>query len=379
MSTPLSITARVALRLRDHGPETVSGLANALDISRTSVENVLAALTDLGAVTRNTAPGAGVGRPSRSYEFARSQGYAAGIDVGNASTRVVVADLAGQVLAEHTGPGVAEFQDGSSKLDGVAAQVRTAFGDAGLKLDSLRSVGLSLPGIVSESGQVITSVVIPEWSGVDIGGHLSQALGVRVTVDNGVRLAAVAEHHLGAAQLVKDMLYLTVGNRIAMGVILDGKPRRGAHDAAGDIGRLAFPGVDPRTGQILWESGDGAAAVFALARAGHVPAREEIAKFVDRLSRTLATLIMAFDPSKVVVGGGLSQAHDEFLLPLRGAVANHIQLPFEVPIVEARLGDEAAAHGALVLAFRRQSDEMYGVAGMSVPKITPLAAQTASS
>lgn len=371
---PPSIAARVALRLRDVGPDSVNGLAAALTVSRTSVENVLAALTAAGTVTRTVASGAGVGRPSRFYEFDSSRGYVAGVDVGNASTRVVIADPLGGVLADHVGPGVGEFADGAAKLDGVTAHIREAFGIASLELSKLRAVGLSLPGIVNDAGRVLTSVVIPEWSGVDIGGHLRETLGVPVAVDNGVRLAAVAEHHLGAAQLIDDVLYLSVGNRIAMGLIVDGKPRRGAHDAAGDIGRLAFPGVDQATGQLQWRNGASAADVFARARAGEQTAGAELADFVERLSRSLALLIMAVDPSKVVIGGGLSRAHEEFLRPLSESVAKHIRLPIDVPVVEARLGDEAAAHGALVHAFRRASGQIYGLEEMTVPRITPLSA-----
>lgn len=370
---PSSIEARVVLQLRDYGPESVNGLAKALGISRTSVENALGSLSESEIVTRTLASVAGVGRPSRSYKFSGEQGYVAGVDVGNASTRVVISDLRGAVVADHAGPGAEAFLDGASKLDNVTRQVRDAFAAASLPTERLRAVGLSLPGIVNEAGRVLTSVVIPEWSGVDIGGHLRDALGAPVAVDNGVRLAAVAEHHLGAAQLVDDVLYLSVGNRIAMGLIIDGRPRRGAHDAAGDIGRLAFEGVESDTGQISWQNGESAAEVFALARSGDDGARQELAGFVDRLARALATLVMAVDPAKVVVGGGLSQAHAEFLRPLGERMAGYIQLPFEIPVVEARLGEAAAAHGALVFAFRRMAREIYGIEGMSVPRITPLA------
>lgn len=372
--TALSIEARVALQLRDHGPYSVKGLAKALQISRTSVENVLGSLAETGSVTRTTANGTGVGRPSRLFEFGGGRGFVAGIDVGNASVRVVISDPLGTVLADHVGPGAGTYPNGAAKLNGVTSQVHDAFHRASLPFERLTAVGLSLPGIVNETGRVLTSVVIPEWSGVDIGGHLRDALGVEVAVDNGVRLAAVAEHHLGAAQLIDDVLYLSVGNRIAMGLIIDGRPRRGAHDAAGDIGRLAFSGVAADTGQIVWQSGESAAEVFELARSGEPSAQREIADFVDRLARSLATLVMAFDPAKVVVGGGLSRAHDEFLRPLSERMAQNIQLPFEIPVVEARLGDEAAAHGALVLAFRRRGREICGIDGMTVPRITPLQA-----
>ena len=366
------IAARVALRLRDHGPDSVNGLAAALELSRTSVENVLGSLTTAGALTRTTASGAGVGRPSRWYGFVADGGFVAGVDVGNATTRVVISDLTGEVLADHVGPGVGGFPDGVSKLDSVTQQIREAFERPGLPMGKLRAVGLSLPGIVNETGSVLASVVIPEWTGVDIGGRLREVLGVEVAVDNGVRLAAVAEHHLGAAQLVSDVLYLSVGNRVAMGLIIDGKPRRGAHDAAGDIGRLAVPGVDPTTGQLGWARAGSAAELFQLVRDGDAAASRELTGFIDQLARSLATLIMAVDPGKVVIGGGLSRARKEFMEPLSAAVGGQIRLPFEVPVVAARLGDEAAAHGALVLAFRRKAKEIYGIGEMTVPRISPL-------
>ena len=81
---------------------------------------------------------------------------------------------------------------------------------------------------------------------------------------------------------------------------------------------------------------------------------------------------MAVDPAKVVIGGGLTKAHEDFLNPLRANVTKRLQLPLVLPIVEARLGDEAAAHGALVLAFQKKSLGIYGVEGMTVPHITPL-------
>jgi hypothetical protein len=81
---------------------------------------------------------------------------------------------------------------------------------------------------------------------------------------------------------------------------------------------------------------------------------------------------MTIDPAMIVIGGGLSAAHAQLLDPLRAALPAHLGLPFAVPIVGARLGAEAAAHGALVRAFQQHADGIYRVEGMSVPPITPL-------
>ncbi|WP_101847767.1 ROK family transcriptional regulator [Zhihengliuella sp. ISTPL4] len=371
--SPLSIVARSALRLRDAGPATVSDLSRSLEVSRTSVENAVTVLSDSGLLVDAPAQiGGGAGRPARRYSFHAAAGVVAGVDIGVASVRVVVADLAGVVIAQRAFAGVAEQPDGPAKLAAVIEDVRRTLDALPVPRTPLRAIGVSLPGIVDDAGRVTTSVVIPEWSGIDIGSQLRQAFGCPVAVDNGVRLAAVAEHHLGVAQLVDDVIYLSVGNRIAMGLILGGRPRRGIHNAAGDIGRLAFRGLNTETGQISWRTAPTAAEVFALARSGEQAAREELDGFIDELAHGIATLIMTVDPAMVVIGGGLSAAHEQLLDPLRAALPGHLGLPFQVPVAEARLGAEAAAHGAVVHAFQRHPGDIYGIEDMPAPPITPL-------
>lgn len=376
----LSIVARAALHLRDIGPATVNELSRSLEISRTSVENAVSHLSESGIIIdAPVASGGGAGRPARRYFFNVAAGAIVGVDIGVASVRVVLADLAGRVVAQHTYPGVAAHSDGAAKLLAVIDDIRRSLNSASIPASRVRAIGVSLPGIVDDSGRVVMSVVIPEWSGIDLGSQLRQAFGCPVAVDNGVRLAAVAEHHLGVAQLVDDVIYLSVGNRIAMGLILGGRPRRGIHNAAGDIGRLAFRGLDTETGQISWHTAPTAAEVFELARTGEPAAQAELDGFVDELAHGIATLIMTVDPAMIVIGGGLSEAHEQLLDPLRAALPRHIGLPFQVPLIGARLGAEAAAHGALVHAFQRHASEVYGIDGMPVPPITPLPHEAGAS
>lgn len=372
VTRPLSIVARCALQLRDAGPATVNDLSRSLEISRTSVENAVTVLSDSGLIADAPAQNGGAGRPARRYSFHAAAGTVVGVDIGVASLRVVLADLAGLVIAQRSYSGVAAQSDGASKLSAVIDCVRRTLIDASIPASKVRAVGVSLPGIVDDAGRVTTSVVIPEWSGIDIGSQLRHAFGCPVAVDNGVRLAAVAEHHLGVAQLVDDVIYLSVGNRIAMGLILGGRPRRGIHNAAGDIGRLAFRGLNTETGQISWRSASTAAEVFALARGDDPAAQQELDEFIDELAHGIATLTMTVDPAMIVIGGGLSAAHEQLLDPLRAALPGHLGLPFHVPIAEARLGAEAAAHGAVVHAFQRQAAEVYGIDDMPAPPITPL-------
>ncbi|MFD5224143.1 ROK family protein [Microbacterium sp. NPDC058342] len=369
-----SIAARVATTLRDAGPATITDLTRSLAVSRTSVEKALSILETSGMIAGGIAPATGAGRPARRYEFAAASASVVGVDIGAATVRVLVCDLAGRVVRHETHPGITGQTDGAAQLSAVIEHIRAALDG----LPPARAVGASLPGIVDDAGRVIASVVIPEWSGIDIGARLRDALGCPVSVDNGVRLAAVAEHHLGAAQHVDDLLYVSVGNRIAMGLILGGVPRRGIHHAAGDIGRLAFRELTDATGELRWRSAPSGAQVFSRARAGDAQAVAELRTFIDELAQGIALLTMTVDPSMIVIGGGLSEAHDELISPLRSALDRSIGMPFPLSVTEARLGAAAAAHGALVLAFDRLGPHIHAVAGMPVPPIEPRPQTTAS-
>ncbi len=370
----LSVAARVLPLMRDKGRATVTEMARSLSLSRTSVENAVAALRERGLIAEaaSSSESRGAGRPARHFEFRGSLGAVAGIDVGSASVRVALTDLAGTVLQQSMFPGVGTQPDGASMLAAVVRDARETLASAGVWPSNVRAIGVALPAIVDESGRVIRSVVIPEWAGIDIASHLELEFGCPVAIDGGVRLAAIAEHHIGACRLVDDVVYLSVGNRIAMASILNGKIRRGSHNVAGDIGRLAFHGLDPMTGQIRWRTANTAAAVFERARAGDAESQSELDHFIEDLAQGIALLIMTIDPEMIVIGGGLSKAHGQLLEPLRKVLAGHTGLPFEIPVVEARLGAEAAAHGALVHAFREHATRIYGIDAIPAPAIIPL-------
>jgi len=370
-----STAIKAAAWLRDTGPAGITALARDLKLSRTSVENALAVLQRHELIIEVPGRSHGAGRPARHYAFHAAGGLVAGVDIGVHSLRVVVADLAGTTLVASTTDGVDPTLDPATQLDTVIGQLGEAI--SGLDPGRLRAIGISLPGIIDRFGNVVASVIFPAWAGVDMVGELRARFGCPVIMDNGVRLATVAEHHMGSGRRFDDVLYLSVGTRIAAGMILGGHPRRGAHNVAGDIGRVAFRGLNERTGQIRWRNGRTAKEVFALARQQDAHARKELREFINELARGVATVVMAIDPAIVIIGGGMSLADEELLEPLREAMARHIGLPLGLPVIASRLGDEAAVHGALVFAFDQCAEHIYRVGALPPPTITPMVGKTA--
>ncbi|RRD48630.1 ROK family transcriptional regulator [Arachnia propionica] len=380
METPRTAPAaviRVGARLRDGGPSGASALAVELGLSRTAVENALATLEDLGLVTHAPGTPGGAGRPARRFAFAADAGVVLGLDVGVHSVRCRVVDLAGFVISQRTDPGLEAQAGPADQVDSVIATAEACLAEAAS--GRVRAVGVALPGIVDDTSRVVASVVLPGWTGIDVVGILGSRLGCPAALDNGVRLAALAEHHIGAGRLFEDVLHVAVGSRVAVGMVLGGEARRGVHHLAGDIGRVAFSDLVDPAGQLRWRSAAGAREVFELAERGDVSAVAEIEAVVAQLGRGIATVAMAVDPGVVVVGGGLTQAGEAFLQPLRDELARLFGDHARIPVLAGELGVEAAVRGAVIHAFTRCSQAIHGLDGMppplgsATPGVTPSA------
>jgi glucokinase len=218
---------------------------------------------------------------------------------------------------------------------------------------------------------------------------MAERLGLPVFVDNDGNVAAIAEHRAGAARGASEVVLLTLGTGIAGGLILRGRPYRGAIGAAAELGHVVIDIDGPRCQGNCPNRGclEALASGTALAREARRIARErpgsglgraladgrelagplvtELAHDGDeaalatleligtRLGVGIANYVNIFNPEVVVVGGGVMAAGELLLEPARAAVAARALAPGrdEVRIVAARFGVEAGMVGAAALAF----------------------------
>lgn len=365
----LANTARCAVFLRDHGPAAVSEVAKSTGLSRPTVEGALADLGARGLVkTDEGREPHRVGRPARVASFRGEAGYLVGVDIGLSEVRVIVSDLAGRVVASRTGALGSEGTAGG--LTGrVAGVITDALDESGAPRERLVVVHVGITGIVTADGRLLASDAFPTWAGVDISEQLSSSLGCPVQLDNDVNLAAVGEQRLGAARGVDDALFFLVGTQISAGLVLDGKLRRGRHDAAGELDARNIRVPLDENGHVAWRSAPTGDQVFALAALGDAGAKDEIRTFVSGLADTMHVMIQTVDPELVVIGGQLSQERELLIEPLAKGLARRSSRPLLTDVVASHLGETAIAGGALARAFDRSSIIIYGVSGVAMPEV----------
>ena len=351
----------------------------------------------------------------------------AGLDVGGTKTLAVAVDVAALDVAVGTrrppGPGagdragvgwVAGDGVGGSGHPGIVATVRRATGvggsapllastaealsaladAAGVGVDDFAAVGLGVPGLVDRGAGTVRHAVNlgVDDNPVPLAAHLGALAGAPVVVDNDVNLAAV-----GAAVALDcraDLAYLSVGTGLAAGLLLDGRIRRGAHGAAGEIGHLPIDPHGPlcECGQrgcleavasgtaiaARWPAPDGAltaaSTLLAAVEEGDPEAAAVLAEVAGHLAGAVALLAQTVDPEVVVLGGGVADAGPGLLAVVQGALRQRasrspvlaaIHLADRVALVPE--GVPAGALGAAVVAHRSlgrsAADEPHSAAG----------------
>jgi glucokinase-like ROK family protein len=256
----------------------------------------------------------------------------------------------------------------------------------GMSISDLSAIGLGVPGpVITEAGMVIAPPIMPGWDRYPIRASLEKMWGCPVTLNNDAELGALGEWAYGAGRGEKNIAYIKVGSGIGAGLILNQQIYGGTTGAAGEIGHLTIDENGPlcscgnhgcleafagghaiaRQGQLLVESGKRtllsntpiekitALEVAEAARRGDLHAQEILRRAGTHIGIAIAGLINLFNPSVVIIGGGVAQVGDVLTVPIRQAVRERAMRASEqsVRITTGMLGRRSLLIGATVQAI----------------------------
>jgi predicted NBD/HSP70 family sugar kinase len=315
------------------------------------------------------------GRPPMMLAFNEDAGVTLAADLGATHSRLAVTNLGGTVLAEEGGE--MPIATGPEQvLDWVDERFHALLREIGRADDDVRGIGIGVPGPVEHAtGRPRNPPIMPGWDGYPIPERFADRYRVPVLVDNDVNIMALGEHWTHWRQ-VDHLLFVKVATGIGCGVVVDGRIHRGAEGAAGDIGhiRVAVEGAEAITcscGNVgclealaggsamarrLTADGleaENSRAVVDLARAGE-PAAVRLVRDSGRLiGEVLAASVNLYNPSVIVIGGDVAQAHEQLLAGVREVVYQR-SLPLatrHLRIVRSQLADRAGVIGAAVMVI----------------------------
>jgi glucokinase len=219
--------------------------------------------------------------------------------------------------------------------------------------------GIGFGGPVDFGRQrVAFSTHVGGWNDFHLTEFLARELSVPAIMDNDANVGAMGEAVYGAGRGHSPLFYMTLSTGIGGGIYSDGKIWRGADGWAGEIGHLSIRPDGPeclckargcfeRMCCGLWLERDYGKTAKELLRDPNF-----VTRYVVDLALGLKACIMLLNPSRIVIGGGISNAGETLFGPLRAELDRQITdwSGARVDVAPAALGDDSVLYGALALA-----------------------------
>jgi len=248
---------------------------------------------------------------------------AIGIDIGGTGIKGALVDVKkGTLLSDR----VRTETPAGGRPDDIARVVAELVGQLDGGSRSL-PVGICFPAVVQHGRTMSAANISSEWIGLDADGLFERTLGRHVHVVNDADAAGVAEMQFGAAKDQRGLVLMTtLGTGIGTALFINGQLLPNA-----ELGHLEIDGVDYET------------------KASFAAKEREKLSFSDwavRLQKYYSRLEALFSPDLIIVGGGVSKQHEQFL-PL---------LKLNAKIVPALKRNSAGILGAAALAYNNSED-----------------------
>jgi glucokinase len=308
-----------------------------------------------------------------------------GIDVGGTKTAAGVVTAGGRALSFHVEP-TPQDADADALFKFVVGVAERAC--VGYR-DQVEAVGVGCGGPMVYPDGVVSPLFIPAWQAFPLRVRLAGAFGLPVMLDNDANAFALGEALFGAGRGARYLLGIVVSTGVGGGIVADGHVFHGATGNAGHIGHTIVSAEGPRCscGAVgcltAYASGTGlvarardgiaggestslaALADDALTGQAITEAAERGDAFAGRLmreagvalARGIADAANILDLERVILGGGLTQAGETLLSPLREEFRERARLPFtrDLAIRVASAGRAAGVIGAAALCLQGQS------------------------
>ena len=312
-------------------------------------------------------------------------GLTVGIDVGGTKIAGGVVDEAGRILATARRESPATDAGAiDTSIEDLVSELRAAY--------QIEAVGVGAAGFIDVRRSVVLFAPNLAWRDEPLRSDLERRIGLPVVIENDANAAAWGEFTFGAGEDVSDLLLVTVGTGVGGGIVLNGELHRGAFGVAAEIGHIRVVPNGRLCGcgnHGCWEQYASGTALVRVAREqaaqGSLIARslldraggsvdgitgpliteaakdgdsfaiEQLASLGQWLGEGIATLTAVLDPAVVVIGGGVSEAGDLLLDPIRSHFKANLTGRNYRPALEIRaatLGNKAGMIGAADLARR---------------------------
>lgn len=314
--------------------------------------------------------------------------YYAGIDLGGTFIKGGIVDEEGNLIVKDKIP-TKQNGDYLAASDDMAALVRRLCDKSSIDLHTLAGVGIGAPGSIDSQNGIIVYSNNLGWKNVPLTDLLSERLGLPIHITNDANAAALGESFCGASKNYRSSVLVTLGTGVGGGIVLNGELYEGKCSAGAEIGHTVIKvggekctcgrrgcmeayasatalikqtrkAMKKNPQSVLWKICNGnvsdidGKAIFEAVRKDDDTAKAVLKKYIEYLGAGLVNLANIFRPDIILLGGGISEAGNVLLEPLKETFAKQVFGGNEYAAVLlglATLGNDAGILGSARLAF----------------------------
>jgi glucokinase len=308
---------------------------------------------------------------------------AIGADIGRYSLKIAIVKIGGEIIGVKSFP-LNQKQSKDyliTKLLKAIREIRQTVASEGI---NPICVGIAAKGFIDHKSGIVLGPDqgIENWTNVPLAKIVNQETGLPAYVGNDANMMTIAEHRFGAAKGFNNIIFVALRTGIGGGIIINGKLYRGVNNAGGEVGQMIINydnGLSDKGIRGSYEHFASASAIvrryyeeagpihdkkkktltckeiFELSYSNSPVAVKVVKENAEMVGIGLANLISIFAPEIIVLGGGMSEAHDSyFTMVKKSAFANSLKnCRSEVKIERAHLGSCGSLLGSAYYGMTR--------------------------
>jgi glucokinase len=284
--------------------------------------------------------------------------YIVGVDIGAYKTLFAIADASGNIILQDRL--ITETIGNSYDLMIIINKVKNMIEKSGVK-DKIIGMGIGIPGITDIEKGIAVSVPRFNWKNFNIEDIFKKELGLEVYIDNDVNMGVLGEKWLGKGKKCSNFVFVSIGYGIGSGIMIDNKIYRGTNFNAGEIGYMALSRNALKDSKYTFD----AHGYFESVASGNaiqnklglncevifenndknIQFQQAIDEMTDYLSMGISNIIDVLNPEAVIIGGGVSNAKEKILAPIKEKVERLTPVPCKIEISE--LGGKSGVMGCV--------------------------------
>ncbi|MBM7597966.1 glucokinase [Virgibacillus halotolerans] len=315
--------------------------------------------------------------------------YIIGIDIGGTTVKIGIIHNHGDILTKWEIP-TNTTNAGKSIIDDIWHSLDQRLTEEAIDRSTILGIGVGAPGFIDVDTGFVFEAVNIGWKNVDLTDQLKAKSGLPVFLENDANVAVLGENWKGAGNQAKNVIAITLGTGVGGGIIANGSVVDGENGMAGEIGHMTIDpdgwpcncgrrgcletivsatGIVRQAKQVITGNPTSKLAafvqeygeittkdIFQLAGEGDTLSESIIQHTADILGMFIANMAVTLNPSKVLIGGGVSKAGGQLLKEIIAAFDRYA-LPRAAAVCDirvAQLGNDAGMIGSAFLVKQKE-------------------------